>query len=55
MGGARMYYAKPNKSIRERQIPYNFTYKQNRGAHWEKRRKGNKPHETLNDREQTES
>ena len=24
--GARMYYAKQNKSIRERQIPYDFTH-----------------------------
>ena len=27
--GARMYYAKQNKSIRERQIPYDFTHVRN--------------------------
>ena len=26
MDGARGYYAKGNKSVRERQIPYDFTY-----------------------------
>ena len=26
MDGAREYYAKQNKSIRERQIPYDFTH-----------------------------
>ena len=25
MDGARVYYAKQNKSVRERQIPYDFT------------------------------
>ena len=26
MDGARSYYAKQNKSVRERQIPYGFTH-----------------------------
>ena len=26
MDGTRGYYAKQNKSVRERQIPYDFTY-----------------------------
>ena len=26
MDGAREYYAKQNKSVRERQIPYDFTH-----------------------------
>ena len=59
--GARMYYAKRNKSIRERQIPYNFTHMWNLRKKTDKhigggreRREGNKPQETLNDTEQTE-
>ena len=26
MGGARVYYAKRNKAVRERQTPYDFTH-----------------------------
>ena len=26
VGGTRVYYAKQNKSVRERQIPYDFTH-----------------------------
>ena len=29
MDGAREHYAKPNKSVREGQIPYDFTHKWN--------------------------
>ena len=57
---ARMYYTKWNKSIRERQIPYDFTYmwklKNKTDEHMGRGgeiRKGNKPQETLN-REWTE-
>ena len=63
LDGARMYYAKRNKSIRERQIPYDFTHMWNlrnrtvehmgRGGQ-RNRREGNKPQEIFNDREQTE-
>ena len=55
-----MYSAKQNKSVRERQIPYDFTHVWNlrnktdehRGKEG-KRREENKPQETLNDTEQT--
>ena len=59
MDGARMYYAKQNKSIRERQISYDITHMSNLRNRidelWEvgERREGNKLQETLNDREQT--
>ena len=52
MDGASVYYAKPNKSVRERQMPYDFTpmcnlrYKvyeyRGRGRN-EKEREGGKP------------
>ena len=29
MEGARVYYAKQNKSVKERKIPYDFTHKWN--------------------------
>ena len=63
MYGAREYNAKHSKSVRERQIPNDFTHMWNlrnkadeymgsRGR--KKRREGNKPQEILKDREQTE-
>ena len=40
MDGAKMYYAKQNKSIRERQIPYDLTHM------WNLRNKANKEKRT---------
>ena len=60
MGGARMYNAKWNKSIRERWIPYDIThmwYLINQTdeyiAREGEKKERNKPQDTLNDREQT--
>ena len=57
MDETRMYYAKQNKSIREIQIPYDFTHMWNlmnkRDEHMgkgEKRQERNKPQEILIDR-----
>ena len=56
-----MYYAKQNKSMGERQIPYDFTHMWNlgnkTGEHIGRggKREESKLEETLNDREQTES
>ena len=58
MDGSRVYYAKLNKSIRERQIPYDFTYMwnlRNKQMSIEKRREKGKSRKTLNYREQTDS
>ena len=58
VGEARMYYAKWNTSIIERQMPYDFTHMWNlrkktdehmEGGKW--KREGNKPQETLNNKE----
>ena len=56
-----MYFTKQNKSIRERQISYDFIHvefkKQNRetyGKGVKKRRERNKAQETLNYKEQME-
>jgi len=46
-----VYYAKPNKSVREKKIPYDFTHMWNlrnktgehRGKGEKKKRKGGKP------------
>ena len=58
MNVARVYYAKWNKSVRERQIPYDFPHRWNlrnktdeHMGRGKKRREGNKPQETLNGRE----
>ena len=63
MNGTRVYYAKQNKSVRERPISYDFTHvefkkqqmrigegKENKIKH----REGDKPSEILEYREQTE-
>ena len=57
LNGAREYYTKQNKSVRGRQIPYDFTYvgfkEQNKwakGKKWERKSQINK--QTLNYREQ---
>ena len=66
MDGTRGYYAEQNKSIRERQIPYDFTHTWNlrnkteeyRGREGKIKqdeiREGDKPQETVNHRKQTE-
>ena len=50
MGGARAYYAKQNKSVKERQIPYDFSHvwslRNKTGEHRgrkEKKKEGGKP------------
>ena len=57
------YYAKQSKSVRERQIPYDFTHMwdlRNKtdehmgGGRKRKKKEGNKPQATLKGREQTE-
>ena len=60
--GAKIYYAKQNKSMREKQIPYDFTHMWNLRHKTDehmgregKKKERNKPQETLNDREQTKS
>ena len=60
MDGARVHFTKQNKSVRERQIAYDFTHVWNLRNKIDehmgggKRGKGKKPQETTNDREQTE-
>ena len=49
MGGARGYYAKWNKSVRERQIPYDFAHM------WSLRNKTNKQKEKEKERGKTRS
>ena len=49
MNGTRVYYAKRNKSVRKRQIPYNFTHKWNlRNIKDERRRKKKKTEREAN-------
>ena len=40
MNGARVYYAKQNKSLRERQMPYNFTHMWNLRNNTDEHREG---------------
>ena len=66
MNGTRGYYAKLNKSIRERQLSYDFTHMCNlrnkkgvigeggKNKKQDKIKEGDKPLETLNHRKQTE-
>ena len=55
MDGTRVYYAKQNKSVRERQILYDFTHvgfkKQNKQVRGKKDKTNQ---QTLNYREQTD-
>ena len=57
MDGARDYYAKRSKSVRERQRPYNFTHMWNlrnkTKKHRGKKERG-KPRNRLNYRKQTD-
>ena len=59
MDGTRGYYAKQNKSVRERQIPYDFIHMWNlrnkTDEHrWKKERERQTIKQTLNYKEQTE-
>ena len=55
MDGAREYYAKQNKSVRERQIPYDFTHMCNlihkTNEQREQKREGGQPRKRLLTRE----
>ena len=57
MNGAREYHAKQNKSVRKRQILYDFTHKwnlRNKTSKGETKKEGQTRKQVLNYREQTD-